>query len=446
MKKTLHIHTKDIIKLSLPLIATQIGHIITAIVDNIFLGQLSKTEQAAGILSNNLFILILVFSIGMSYALTPLTTEIHVENNDKEKAVLFKNGIVLNLLVGLLLFIVLFFLSPLLHYMQQPEQVVKLAIPFFNVLIFSIIPVSLFFSCKQYCEGLSNTRAAMYFSILGNLLNIILNYGLIYGKYGLPELGYMGSCWATFISRVVMGIGFYIYMFRNPSVNSFRVFYKEARLSLQKILSIFKMGLGFALQFTFEVAAFAIAGFMAGTFGEEQIDAHGIALNLAAFTYMFASGISGAATILVSNYVSRQDEENLYLSIKSSFRLVISIMLTMALIFLILHQQLPLLFSKEPNIIHMASNLLLFAAMFQLFDGTQVTALGILRGMEDVKFPTYITFIGYWIIALPLAYIFGFILNLQVYGVWLSLSIALLFVALALYLRIKYLMKQRIQS
>lgn len=445
MKKTLRIHSKDIIKLSLPLIATQIGHIITAIVDNIFLGQLSKTEQAAGILSNNLFILILVFSIGMSYALTPLTTEVHVGNNEKEKAILFKNGIALNLLVGLFLFILLFFLSPLLHEMQQPEQVVKLAIPFFNVLIFSIIPVSLFFSCKQYCEGLSNTRAAMYFSILGNLLNIILNYGLIYGKYGLPELGYMGSCWATFISRVVMGIGFYIYMFRNPSVNSFRTFYKEAKLSFQKILSIFKMGLGFALQFTFEVAAFAISGFMAGTFGEEQIDAHGIALNLAAFTYMFASGISGATTILVSNYVSRNDEENLHLSIKSSFRLVISIMLSMALIFLILHQQLPKLFSKELNIIHMASNLLLFAAMFQLFDGTQVTALGILRGMEDVKFPTYITFIGYWIIALPLAYLFGFTLNLQVYGVWLSLSIALLFVSLALYLRIKYLLKQRMR-
>ena len=152
-------HLKDTISLSIPLVMTQIGHIITGMVDNIFLGKLGKTEQAAGILSNNLFVILLVFSIGMSYVLTPAVTDAHVNQNEKEKASLFKNSLFINMVVAVLLFIILFFSSPLLAYMQQPEDVVVLAIPFFDVLIFSIIPVALFFVCKQYTEGLSNTKA-----------------------------------------------------------------------------------------------------------------------------------------------------------------------------------------------------------------------------------------------------------------------------------------------
>jgi MATE family multidrug resistance protein len=146
-------HLKETVSLSIPLILTQIGHIITGMVDNIFLGRLGNTEQAAGILSNNLYVVLLVFSIGMSYVLTPAITDAHVNQNEKEKASLFKNSLFINMIVAIGLFFILFFSSPLLAHMQQPEDVVKLAIPFFDVLIFSIIPVALFFVCKQYTEG-----------------------------------------------------------------------------------------------------------------------------------------------------------------------------------------------------------------------------------------------------------------------------------------------------
>lgn len=436
-----YLHLKETISLSIPLILTQIGHIITGIVDNIFLGKLGKTEQAAGILSNNLFVIVLVFGIGMSYVLTPAITEAHVNKNEKEKAALLKNALFLNFTLSILLFITLFFLSGVLEYMQQPEDVVKLAIPFFNVLIFSIIPVSLFFVCKQYTEGLSNTMAAMYISVGGNVLNIILNYCLIYGKAGLPELGYMGSCWATFISRVFMGIGFIIFIFKHKSVNSFAVYYREAKLNALHFWQLLKDGIASALQFTFEVAAFAIAGLLAGVFGKEQLDGHGIALSLAAFTYMFASGIGSASTIRVGKYYNVDDLDNVKLAIKTSYKAVIITMSFMALQFIVLHTLLPTIFTNDPEIIHIASVLLLFAAFFQLFDGTQVTAIGILRGLEDYKFPTYIAFIGYWIIALPLCYVFAFTLNYKVYGVWLGLSIGLGFVSLALFLRIRALIK-----
>jgi MATE family multidrug resistance protein len=373
---------------------TQIGHIITGMVDNIFLGKLGKTEQAAGILSNNLFVILLVFSIGMSYVLTPAITDAHVNGNEKEKASLFKNGLLMNMLVAVLLFVALFFSSPLLNYMQQPQDVVTLAIPFFDVLIFSIIPVALFFVCKQYTEGLSNTKAAMYFSVGGNVLNIILNYSLIYGKLGLPEMGYMGSCWATFISRVFMGVGFLIFVFNNKTVNSFAIYYKEAKINALHFWGLFKDGLASALQFTFEVTAFAIAGLMAGVFGKEQLDAHGIALNMAAFTYMFASGIGSASTIRVGNYYAQDDLHNLKLAIKTSYKLSIYVMGTMTVLYMLFNTLLPQIFSADTEIILITSRLLLLAALFQLFDGTQVVAVGVLRGIEDYKFSSYIAFIG----------------------------------------------------
>ncbi len=446
LTKDKYFHFRETAYLSGPLILTQIGHIITGMVDTIFLGKIGKTEQAAGILSNNLFVILLVFSIGMSYVLTPAITDAHVNGHEKEKASLLKNALFLNLIVSILLFAVLFFSSGLLKYMQQPEDVVELAIPFFNVLIFSIIPVSLFFVCKQYTEGLSNTRAAMYISVAGNILNIILNYCLIYGKAGCPALGYMGACWATFISRVFMGIGFVVFLFNHKSVNSFKLYYAETKLNALHFWQLLKDGLASALQFTFEVAAFAISGLMAGVFGKEQIDGHGIALSLAAFTYMFASGIGSATTITVGKYYAVNDLPNVKQAIKTSFSCVIVTMGFMALLFILFNKFLPSVFTSDYEIIHIASILLLFAAFFQLFDGTQVTAIGALRGLEDYKFPTYVAFAGYWILALPLCYLFAFTLNYKVYGIWLGLSIGLGFVSIALFLRIKFLMKAKISA
>lgn len=299
-------HIKATIALSLPLIATQIGHVLTGIVDNYFLGQLGKTELAAGISANGIFVLLLVFMIGMSYASTPLVSSAHINNNLQDKASLFKNSIFLNTTVSAIAFVVLFFLSPMLDYLQQPKDVVELTKPYFNVLIFSMIPISFFFSCKQYTEGLSNTRAAMYISVAGNLLNIVLNYSLIYGKFGLPEMGYMGTAWATFVARCFMGGAFMFFIYKHKYTKDIIPFLSQVKVSAAALKPLWKIGINSGMQFTFEVAAFVVALFMAGKFGKEQIDAHGIAITIASATYMFASGISSAATIRVSNFAAQK--------------------------------------------------------------------------------------------------------------------------------------------
>jgi len=439
-------HTKETIYLAWPLVITQVGHIITGMVDTIFVGRIGPTEQAACILSNNLYVLLLVFGIGVSYASTPLVTDAHQNNDVLKKAALFKNSLFINLFVAVVCFVILFLSSGVLKYMQQPMEVVVLAVPFFDVLIFSMIPVSLFFTCKQYCEGLGNTRMALIISVAGNLLNIILNYVLIYGKYGFPELGYLGAAWASFIARVFMGVSFLIFIFRSPITKEINAVYKQVKINWIELKNLARIGLNAGLQFTFEVAAFAIAGLMAGTFGKEQIDAHGIALSIAAFTYMFASGISSAATIRISVYNAQQN----WLEIKNAgftaLKLVLIVMGGFGLLFLIFSTILPLGFSNEIQIIELASKLLIIAAMFQLFDGIQVVAIGALRGLEDVKYPTVITLVGYWLIALPLAYLLAFTFKMETVGIWIALLAALVFVAVALFWRFNYLVKKNLPA
>lgn len=430
---------KDISLLAAPIVVSQIGHIVTGMVDNIFLGTIGKTEQAAGILANNVFVLILVFGIGLSYAITPLVSAAYVKQDLKEKAALLKNGLLLNALVSVILFLLLFFMTPLLRYMGQPEDVIDLAIPFFNVLMFSIIPVSFFFVGKQYTEGLGNTRAAMYISIAGNLLNIVLNYVLIHGLFGLPELGYMGSCWATFFARLFMGVAFIWMIFGWKGFNEINSWYKQTSFDFKHSWELFKIGIGSAMQFTFEVAAFVIAGIMTGWFGKESIDAHGISMSIAAFTYMFGSGISGAASIRVSASAANGDRAGVIRYGMASFYLVWMVTGFCAVLMVLLNHVLPLGFSNDNEIVQLSATLLLFAAFFQLFDGTQVVALGILRGLEDVKIPTLVTLVGYWLIALPLCYFLGKVFDMQVIGIWIALSVSLVFVASMLYWRFRYL-------
>jgi MATE family multidrug resistance protein len=435
-------HVRETLSLAWPVVLTQVGHVLTSLVDIIFLGRLGKDELAAGVLSNTLYVLVLVFCIGMSYAVTPLVAEAKGEGKASRMAALFKNAMLLNFVVAIGCFIILSLLSPLMQYMQQPTEVVKKAIPFFEILIFSMIPVSFFFTGKQFCEGVSNTKIALLISISGNIINVILNYVLIWGKLGFPEMGYLGSAWASFISRVFMGVVFMLVLLKSNRIPEIKALFKTARVNKWDMSRLWKIGLNSALQFTFEVAAFAIAGIMCGTFSKEHLDGHGIALNLASFTYMFASGISSAATIRAAVYYSAKDWKGLRTAGNTAIALALTIMGLFGLLFMIFRKILPAFFTEDLAIIDIASDLLIIAALFQIFDGLQVTIIGLLRGIQDVKYPTYVTLIGYWLVALPLAAILAYNFQLASIGVWIALLVSLIFVGLALFLRYNWLMRK----
>lgn len=438
-------HTSQTIQLAWPLVLTQVGHILTGIVDNIFLGGLGTTEQAAGILSNNLYSLLLVFTIGVSYAATPLVTKSTEGGDAKLTASLFKNSLVLNLLVALICFLLMFGCSGYMVVLGQPAEVTQLAIPFFNVLVLSMIPISFFFTGKQFCEGKSNTKVALLISLSGNLLNILLNYVLIYGHLGLPALGYMGSAWASFVARTFMGLFFMFYIFKSVTGKDLQNWFFNVRINLKDLGDLARIGFNSGLQFTFEVAAFSIAGLMAGRFGKENIDAHGIALSIATFTYMFASGISGAATIRVGIFRGQNNWQGLRTAALAAIRLVLVVMGVFAILFLSAASILPLAFTDNPEITKLTAQLLIIAAMFQLFDGLQVTVIGMLRGIEDVKFPTWITLVAYWLLAIPLAYVLAFEFQMKTVGIWVALLLALFVVALSLSLRLRHLIRKQME-
>lgn len=425
-------HFRETFILAYPVCLGQLGHVLVGVADSLMVGnyggessEIGTLSLAAASLANALIHIILVLGIGISYGATPLIAAAHSKNDKNEITSLLKHSILLCLITGIIIFISLYFSSPLLHYFNQPEKVVELAIPYFNIMVFSMLPLMLFLAFKQFAEGLSDTKTAMYISIGANILNIFLNYLFIYGNWGFKEMGLNGAGWASFIARVVMVFSMGWYVYKASKFKDYRSGFSLKNYNRKKVSEIFKVGLPVGLQFTFEVSAFALAAVMIGWISAEDLAAHQIAISLASLTYMFASGLSAAASVRVGNYFGVKNFDDLRRAGNSALIMVLVFMGTMALLFVFLNSFLPTLFNKDENVIFIASNLLLIAALFQLSDGTQVVGQGLLRGMADVKIPTLFAFLAYWVIGLPVGWLLGFHLNFGSSGIWYGLSIGL---------------------
>lgn len=428
--------------LAYPVVISQLGHIMVGVVDTAMVGQIGTIEQAAVALSNSLYTLVLVFGLGVSYGITPLVAAADSSKNHSENAALLKHSVIINTLLGILLFLLLIAISPILNLFDQKQEVVDLAIPFLNVMMLGMIPLCIFSGFKQFTEGLSFTRIAMLITIGSNLLNILLNYLMIFGYWGFPEMGLMGSCWASFISRVAMAIAMFYYVYYNRHFKIYWQGFQMRTISKALVKKILAIGIPSGLQWVFEVGAFAFAVVMIGWISPDAQAAHQIALSIAASTYMMASGLSAAASVRVGNQLGLKSREGVRAAGFSAFVMVLVFMGLMAVLFIVFQHFLPTLFSKESNVISIAASLIVIAAFFQLSDGVQVVGLGALRGIKDVKIPTIITLIAYWAIGLPMSYVFGFQLNLGVEGIWYGLSLGLTVAAVFLLWRFNYVSKR----
>lgn len=428
--------------LAYPVVLSQLGHIMVGVVDTAMVGQIGTMEQAAVALSNSLYTLVLVFGLGVSYGVTPLVAAADSAKNFSENAALLKHGVIINTVLGILLFVLLFCLSPVLNLFNQKQEVVDLAIPFLNVMMLGMIPLCIFSGFKQFTEGLSYTRFAMIITIGANLLNILLNYVMIFGHWGFPAMGLMGSCWASFIARVVMALTMFAYVYYNKTFKPYWVGFSLRNISGDLTRRILAIGVPSGLQWVFEVGAFAFAVIMIGWISPKAQAAHQVALSIAATTYMMASGLSAAASVRVGNHAGLKDREGVRVAGFSAFIMVLGFMGICATCFVIFRNWLPVLFNQDPEVVSIASSLLIIAAFFQLSDGTQVVGLGALRGVKDVKIPTLITLLAYWAIGLPMSYVFAFKMNLGAQGIWYGLSLGLTIAAVLLFLRFNYVSKR----
>jgi multidrug resistance protein, MATE family len=428
--------------LAFPVVLSQLGHIMVGVVDTAMVGQIGALPQAAVALSNSLYMLVLVFGLGVSYGITPLVAAADSSKNYSGNAALLKHGILINTILGILLFLLLFLLSPVLNFMNQKQEVVDMAIPFLNVMMLGMIPLCIFSGFKQFTEGLSFTRIAMLITVGSNLLNILLNYVMIFGHWGFPAMGLMGSCWASFISRVAMAVAMFLYVYYNKHFKVYWLGFSFKNYSSDLIKKILAIGIPSGLQWFFEVGAFAFAVIMIGWISPKAQAAHQIALSIAATTYMMASGLSAAASVRVGNQLGLKNREGVRTAGFSAFIMVLLFMSIAAICFILFRNFLPTLFSQENEVIGISASLLVIAAFFQLSDGVQVVGLGALRGIKDVKIPTIITLIAYWVIGLPMSYVFGFKLHLGEQGVWYGLSLGLTIAAILLFLRFNYVSKR----
>ena len=442
-------------QLAAPVMLGMLGHSFVGFADNVMVGQLGTAELAAVSLGNSFMFIAMSLGIGFSTAITPLTAEADAEQNLIKGKSAFKHGLFLCTALGISLFLLVFFAKPLMHLMQQPTEVVDLASPYLNLVAFSLIPLIIFQAFKQFSDGLSMTRYPMYATLLGNVVNVGLNYLLIFGKFGFPELGIVGAAYGTLASRFIMVVYLWYLLKGKEKSKAFVTNIKFFVLDTFMLRKIMNLGTPSAMQMFFEVAIFTVAIWLSGTLGKNPQAANQIALNLSSMTFMVATGLSVAAMVRVGNQKGQQNYFELRRIAFSIFLLGLLFAVIFAFMFFVFNNQLPKLyvdFNDTKNlldnteVIQIASKLLIAAAIFQISDSIQVIFLGALRGLQDVKIPTLITFVSYWLVGFPISWFFGKEAAYGSFGIWLGLLAGLSTAAILLYLRFNYLTKRLILS
>lgn len=429
---------KDNFKLAYPVVISQLGHTMVALSDTIIIGHTGDVPLAAVALGSSIFSICMVIGIGMSYGLTPLIAQEYGRQNKVACGNLLRHSLVINLVMGLLMSTLIYAGSNYLYTLDQVPAVVVQARPFLKLLGISYFPLMVFLSFKQFAEGLGFTKQAMHISIIGNIVNIVVGIALVYGVAGLPRLGVIGVGIGTLTDRILMAVAMCWYVLTADRFKPYLQEFTNRYFSWESIKKILGIGTPVALQYVFEISAFSSAIIMAGWIGAREQAAHQIAINLASITYMMASGISAAAGIKSGNHFGAKQLKELRLSAIASYHMVLIMMGATALIFLVGCRVLPLMYINDPAVIEIAAHLILIAAFFQLFDGTQVVGLGILRGLGDVKVPTVITMLAYWVLGLPGAYLLGIHLGYGIQGIWWGLLLGLLTASVLLFLRFQH--------
>ncbi len=444
-------YTKQTVKLAVPVMLTQLGQVSVQLFDNIIVGNLLGADALAAVsLGNALFVSVFVFGLGISFAIPPLVSEAHAKNNDRRIQSVFQHGFLLNLAVGFLLMLLLLGFVPLLPFLEQPPEIIPDTQDFLWIMAISMLPFMIFQTFREVSEGLGFTVGVTKATIAANVVNIALNYILIKGMFGFPEMGVKGSATATLISRIFMVAVLMYIMFRNEItqkyIKAFRI--KVQNTSKKMFQKMLQLGIPTALQMFFEVTAFAGAAFICGLISANDIAGHQIALSMASFTFNLCIGFSVASTIIIGRKFGEKNFAELRNIGINNLKLAFIFMLVCGLFFIVFRNILPTFFTRKEDVevIALASKLLIIAALFQLSDGVQVCALGILRGMQDVKIPSYLTFVAYWIITIPLGYFLCVTLEMGAFGMWIALGLGLTISAVLLVIRFLHLSKRRINN
>ncbi|AXG71079.1 multidrug resistance protein NorM [Kordia sp. SMS9] len=443
------------LKLASPIILGMLGHTFVSFVDNAMVGQLGSAELAAVSLGNSFLFIAMSIGIGFSTAITTLVAEADAAGNKTAVKSALKHGLILCTIIGIIVFLGVMLAKPIMYEMKQPDEVVQLAMPYLNLVAVSLIPLIMFQAFKQFADGLSQTKYAMWATLLANVVNVIINYFLIFGIWIFPKWGIIGAAIGTLASRIIMLIFIWLLLRYKQKFKNYVTNFDFKNIQKSVLKKIISLGFPSSLQMLFEVAIFTAAIWLSGILGKNAQAANQIALNLSSMTFMVAMGLSVAATIRVGNQKGLKHFSELRRIAIASLLLVLIIDVFFAIMFMLFNDWFPTLYVNESNVANLAdtqevittaAELLLVAAFFQISDGIQVVGLGILRGLQDVKIPTLITFFAYWIVGFPTSFYLGLYTEYKSSGIWIGLLAGLTTSAILLYIRFNYLSKKLIKK
>jgi len=430
-------HLKANWKLSIPIVTGQLGQIGTNIADNMMVGNSGSSQIAAAALANGIFFFFFVIGIGFSMASSPLVAESKAQNKILKCVAYLKNSLLANIGLAILLGAIIYIISLFLEDMGQAEHIVSLAQPYLKVQCISLFPVLFYFAFKQFFEGLSITKPAMIITLGGNAINIFLNWVFIFGHFGFDAMGLYGAGIATLISRVLMALAIGIYFFKSQSFKIYSDKISQVKLNASILRKLSKMGFPIGFQFAIEVSAFGGASILAGWINEASMAAHQVALNLVSISWSIATGFGAAVTVRMGEALGKRQYNQLKNINYSGYILSLSWMVITGILFFVFGYELSSLYLKDESIILLASQLIFVGVLFQISDGAQIIGQGALRGLQDVNATTWISLISFWIIGIPLGYIFGFYYKLGIEGVWYGLFAGLTCSAILLFFRFK---------
>lgn len=418
-------HYKALVSLGLPIVIGQIGVIILGFADTLMIGHHSTAELGAASFVNNVFNLAIIFSTGFSYGLTPIVGGLFGTSQYAPAGQALRNSLLANSLVAFLITLCMSVLYWNVESLGQPEELIPLIKPYYLVLLASLVFVMLFNCFKQFTDGITDTRTAMWILLGGNVLNIFGNYLLIYGKCGLPELGLLGAGISTLFSRMVMVVVFVCIFLRSSRFVRYKVGFLRMGWSKAMFCRLNGLGWPIAFQMGMETASFSLSAIMIGWLGTIALASHQVMLAISQFTFMMYYGMGAAVAVRVSNFNGQRDIVNVRRAAYAGFHMMMALGAVLSLIVFLFRNQLGNWFTDSPEVVTMVTSLIVPFLIYQFGDGLQITFANALRGISDVKPMMLIAFIAYFVISLPVGYLCGFVLDWGIVGVWMAFPFGL---------------------
>lgn len=438
--------TRKTVQLALPIIAAQLAHQSLGFIDTVMAGNLSARDLGAVAIGRSLYMPLFVFVLGVLLAVNPIVAQYRGAREFVKIGKTVRQGLWLSQLIAL----PAFFLVRNLHWVMQQMNVAPEVIPvtrgYLDAISWSLPAAFAYLVLRFFNEGVSLTKPNMYFTLMAIPLNILGNYILMYGRWGFPKLGAVGTGWATTFVWWMMLLGMVLLTAFSKIYRQFSIYRALRWPQWEYIKEILHVGVPNGVSVTFEVSMFAITALIVGTLGVNPIAAHQIAINFASITFMIPLGLSIATTSRVGFAIGKKDYREAKIAGKAGMVIAVLFMSCAALVMFAAPEWIARIYTNDRAVIEIAVQLIFLAAIFQISDGLQISGVGALRGMKDTKIPMFFNMIAYWIVGLPLGYYLGIILGFGASGLWAGWIGALSFTAIAHPLRFFRLIRKFRQS